>query len=200
MFLFHKMDLDLIRHHAEALKGVVDIQINDSQDVVTFGRVGREIWKRTVPAVLVIVAAIAYGCVLLTVEAVILAVLVTAAVCAYLAGLFRKISVNIPEKSLGFSLFNIMFSEIPFSEYRGPLVYMLTLNGREPSPKEFCAKFWHDGRRKEVTIANLTDGNGPSAKEQLTHILELWRHLEDLMDTDDFDTEFQMSGRNAIFA
>ena len=93
-----------------------------------------------------------------------------------------------------------MFSEIPFSEYRGPLVYMLTLNGREPSPKEFCVKFWHDGRRKEITIANLTDGDGSSAKEQLTHILELWHELEDLMDTDDFDTEFQMSGRNAIFA
>ena len=54
------MDLDLIRHHAEALKSVVDIQINDSQGVVTFGRVGQEIWKRTVPAVLVIAAAIAY--------------------------------------------------------------------------------------------------------------------------------------------
>lgn len=117
------MDLDLIRHHAEALKDVVDIQINDSQDVVTFGRVGRVIWKRTVPAVLVIAAAIAYGCVLLTVEAVILAVLATTAVCAYLARLFRKISVNILEKSLFFSLFNIMFSEILFSEYRGPLVY-----------------------------------------------------------------------------
>lgn len=60
MFLFNKMDLDLIRHHAEALKSVVDIQINDSQGVVTFGRVGQEIWKRTVPAVLVIAAAIAY--------------------------------------------------------------------------------------------------------------------------------------------
>lgn len=194
------MDLDLIRHHAEALKDVVDIQINDSQNVVTFGRVGRVIWKRTVPAVLVIAAAIAYGCVLLTVEAVILAVLATAAVCAYLARLFRKISVNILEKSLVFSLFNIMFSEIPFSEYRGPLVYMLTLNGREPSPKEFCAKFWHNGHRKEITIANLTDGDGSPDKVQLTHILELWHQLEDLMETDDFDTEFQMSARNAIFA
>lgn len=130
------MDLDLIRHHAEALKDVVDIQINDSQDVVTFGRVGRV----------------------------------------------------------------IMFSEIPFSEYRGPLVYMLTLNGREPSPKEFCAKFWHNGHRKEITIANLTDGDGSPDKVQLTHILELWHQLEDLMETDDFDTEFQMSARNAIFA
>lgn len=200
MFLFNKMDLDLIRHHAEALKSVVDIQINDSQGVVTFGRVGQEIWKRTVPAVLVIAAAIAYGCIHLTVGTVVAAVLVTAVMCAYVAELFRKVSVNIPKKSLENSLFNIMFSEIPFSEYRGPLVYMLTLNGREPSPKEFCVKFWHDGRRKEIIIANLTDGDGSSAKEQLTHILELWHELVDLMDTDDFDTEFQMSARNAIFA
>lgn len=186
--------------HINALKDVVDIHISDNQDVVTFGRVGRVLWKKTFPAVLVLGAAVAYGCVLLTVEALVLAVLATAAVCAYLAVLFRKISVNIPEKSLGFSLFNIIFSKLPFSEYRGPLVYMLTLNGREPSPKEFCVKFHHDSRHKEITVANLTDGDGPSSKEQLTHILELWRHLENLMETDEFDTEFQMSGRNAIFA
>ena len=131
------MDLDLIRHHAEALKSVVDIQINDSQGVVTFGRVGRVIWKRTVPAVLVIAAAIAYGCIHLTVGTVVAAVLVTAVMCAYVAELFRKVSVNIPKKLLEISLFNIIFSEIPFSEYCGPLVYMLTLNGRDPSPKEF---------------------------------------------------------------
>lgn len=192
------MDLDLIRHHAEALKDVVDIQINDNQDVVTFGRVGREIWKRTLPALLVLGAAVAYGCTHLTVETVILAIIVTAAVGAYLAGVFRKVSVNLPKKSLESSLFNIILSQVPFSEYRGPLVYMLTLNGREPSPKEFCAKFLHNGRRQEITIANLDDGQG-SANEQLAQLTTLWRHLEQLLETDDFDTEFQMSARNAIF-
>jgi len=74
------------------------------------------------------------------------------------------------------------------------------LNSREPSPKEFCVKFRHNGRRKEVSVANLTDGNGPAAKAQLVLILKLWHHLEDLMETDEFDTEFQMSARNAIHA
>ena len=186
--------------HIDALKDVVDIRISDSRDIVTFGRVGHEIWKRTVLAVLVIAAAVAYGCIHMTVESAILAILLAAVVCAYLVGVFRKVSVNIPNKSLETSLFNIMFSRIPFSEYRGPLVYMLTLNGREPSPKEFCVKFRHNGKRKEITIANLTDGNDPAIKEHLTHILKIWHHLEDLLDTNDFNTEFQMTARNAIFA
>lgn len=184
----------------DALKDVVDIRISGSQDVVTFGRVGREIWKRTVPAMMVIAAAVTYGCIHMTVESVIMAVLITAVLCAYLVGVFRKVSVNIPNKSLETSLFNIMFSRVSFSEYRGPLVYMLTLNGREPSPKEFCVKFHHNGHRKEITIANLTDGNGPATNEHLAHILKIWHLLEDILDTNDFDTEFQMSGRNAIFA
>lgn len=192
------MNTNVFIPHINALKDVVDIRIDENRNIVTFGRVGRVIWKRTVPAVLVIAAAVAYGCVHQTVETVVLAVLVIATVCAYLAGLFRKVTVNIPKKTLGISLFNIMFSEIPFSEYRGPLAYMLTLNGREPSPKEFCAKFWHNGRRKEITIANLTDGTG-SAKEQLAQILEFWHCLEERIGTDDFDTEFLMSARNAIF-
>ena len=169
----------------DALKDVVDIRISGSQDVVTFGRVGHEIWKRTVPAMMVIAAAITYGCIHMTVESVIMAVLLTAVLCAYLVGVFRKVSVNIPNKSLETSLFNIMFS---------------TLNGREPSPKEFCVKFHHNGHRKEITIANLTDGNGPATNEHLAHILKIWHLLEDILDTNDFDTEFQMSGRNAIFA
>ncbi len=194
------MGLDLIRQQADALKDVVDIQISDGQDVITFGRVGREIWKHAVPAVLVSVSAIAYGCLHPAVVTIVLSVLVAAAACAYIAGLCRKVSVNIAQKTLVISLFNIIFSKLPFSEYRGPLVYMLTLNSREPSPKEFCVKFRHNGRRKEVSVANLTDGNGPAAKAQLVLILKLWHHLEDLMETDEFDTEFQMSARNAIHA
>lgn len=186
--------------HINALKDVVDIQFDENQDIITFGRVGREKVRKVVVAMAIFVAVVTYIVVQLTVEAVIVGFVILAAVGWYLSDGFRSVVVDLKRKRISSSLFNIISDDYKFEEYCGPLVYMLTLNGREPSPKEFCAKFWHNGHRKEITIANLTDGDGSPDKVQLTHILELWHQLEDLMETDDFDTEFQMSARNAIFA
>ena len=97
-------------------------------------------------------------------------------------------------------LFNIISNDYQYEDYRGPLVYMMTLNGREPSPKEFCLKFRRKDRIQEIHLADLTKGKNSTPKENLKHISELWNLIEENFQLDvDYDTEYQMSARNAIF-
>ncbi|MBQ3734281.1 MAG: hypothetical protein II859_10005 [Bacteroidales bacterium] len=77
---------------------------------------------------------------------------------------------------------------------------MLTLNGREPSPKEFCLKFRRNGRIHELHLADLTQGKNSTPKENLKHLSALWNIIEENFQLDkDYDVEYQMSARNAIF-
>lgn len=113
---------------------------------------------------------------------------------------YRSVVVDLKHKRISSLLFNIISNDYCFDEYRGPLVYMMTLNGREPSPKEFCLKFRRKGRIKEIHLADLTKGKNSTPKGNLKHISALWNLIEENFQLDDeYDTEYQMSARNAIF-
>ena len=194
------MDLDLIRQHVDALKDVLDIQINDNQQFITFSRVGREKIRKVVIAIAILVAVVAYVVMHQTVESVIIGFVILVAAGWYLSDGFRSVIVDIKRKRISSSLFNIISNDYQYEDYRGPLVYMMTLNGREPSPKEFCLKFRRKDRIQEIHLADLTKGKNSTPKENLKHISELWNLIEENFQLDvDYDTEYQMSARNAIF-
>lgn len=190
---------DLIPH-IDALKDVVDIQIDENQNIITFGRVGRaKFWKALV-VMAIWVAVVSYIVMHQTVEAVIISFLILATTGWYLSDGFRSVIVDIKRKRISSSLFNIISNDYQYEDYRGSLVYMMTLNGREPSPKEFCLKFRRKDRIQEIHLADLTKGKNSTPKENLKHISALWNLIEENFQLDeDYDTEYQMSARNAIF-
>ena len=190
---------DLIPH-IDALKDVVDIQIDENQNIITFGRVGRaKFWKALV-VMAIWVAVVSYIIMHQTVEAVIIGFLILATTGWYLSDGFRSVIVDLKRKRISSSLFNIISDDYQYEDYRGSLVYMMTLNGREPSPKEFCLKFRRKDRIQEIHLADLTKGKNSTPKENLKHISALWNLIEENFQLDeDYDTEYQMSARNAIF-
>lgn len=194
------MNLEQIRQYAAALKDVVDIQVDENQRVIKFSRVGRVKIKKALPAILIMAVAIAYGCLHLTVGSIIAAMVIIGLVCWYLADILRHVAVDLNRNKLSIVLFNITLRKFPMEEYRGALVYSLTLNGRQPTPKEFCVKFRHNGRRKEIHLADLLAQTEDASRENLTHVAEIWESIVDLMQITDYKTEYQMSARNAIFA
>jgi hypothetical protein len=96
-------------------------------------------------------------------------------------------------------LLGIQRASYDWKDYKGPLVYMRSLNGREPSPKEFCLKFSHKNRQQEVRLSDLTWGKTNNSRETLQKMSEFWEMTERLFDLEPFETEFQITGRNAIF-
>lgn len=194
------MNFEQIRQHAIAVKDVVDIQIDENQKVVRFGRVGRVKFKKTAPAIFIMIVAIIYGVVNLTVGTVIAAIVIIGLVCWYLVDVLRGITVDLNRKKLSIVLFNITLNEFSMDEYRGALVYSLTLSGRQPTPKEFCVKFLRNGNRKEIHLADLLSETENTSRENLAHVAEIWKFIVDCMQITDYETEHQMSGRNAIFS
>jgi hypothetical protein len=77
---------------------------------------------------------------------------------------------------------------------------MQTLNGREPSPKDYCLKFSCGNRIKIVRIANMMWGKTNSPRENLKKMSELWDLMKEFLDLENFDTDIRMSGRNARFS
>ena len=196
----NQLFIDQIHQHSDALKDVVDIQIDENQNIITFGRVGRaKLWKAVV-TMAIWVAIVSYIVMHQTVEAVIIGFLILVTTSWYLSDGFRSVIVDLKRKRISSSLFNIISDDYQYEDYRGPLVYMMTLNGREPSPKEFCLKFRRKDRIQEIHLADLTKGKNSTPKENLKHISALWNLIEENFQLDeDYDTEYQMSARNAIF-
>ena len=194
------MNFEQIRQHAVAVKDVVDIQINENQQVIKFGRVGSVKFKKAAPALFVMAVAIVSGCLHLTVGKIIVALVIVALVCWSLVDVFGVVAVDIKRKRFCVDLFNITLKEFSMGEYRGALVYSLTLNGRQPTPKEFCVKFHHNGKRKEIHLADLLAETEAASRENLAHVAEIWKSIVNLMQITDYETEYQMSARNGIFA
>ena len=196
----NQLFIDQIHQHSDALKDVVDIQIDENQNIITFGRVERaKFWKALV-VMAIWVAVVSYIVMHQTVEAVIIGFLILATTGWYLSDGFRSVIVDLKRKRISSSLFNIISDDYQYEDYRGSLVYMMTLNGREPSPKEFCLKFRRKDRIQEIHLADLTKGKNSTPKENLKHISALWNLIEENFQLDeDYDTEYQMSARNAIF-
>jgi hypothetical protein len=203
-FSLNPLFFDEIRQRSDALKDVVDIQIDEKRNIVTFGRVGREKIRKVVTSTVILATVVAYIVLHLTdielVAALIIVLVILAAVGWYMSDSFRSVVVDLKHKRISSVLFNIISKEYRFEDYRGPLVYMLTLNGREPSPKEFCLKFRRKGRIHELHLADLTRGKNTTPKENLKHLSALWNIIEENFHLDkNYDVEYQMSARNAIF-
>ena len=196
----NQLFIDQIHQHSDALKDVVDIQIDENQNIITFGRVGREKFWKALVVMAIWVAVVSYIVMHQTVEAVIIGFLILATTGWYLSDGFRSVIVDLKRKRISSSLFNIISDDYQYEDYRGSLVYMMTLNGREPSPKEFCLKFRRKDRIQEIHLPDLTKGKNSTPKENLKHISALWNLIEENFQLDeDYDTEYQMSARNAIF-
>ena len=203
-FSLNPLFFDEIRERSDSLKDVVDIRIDENRNIVTFGRVGREKIRKVVTSTVILAAVVAYIVLHLTdielVAALIIVLVILAAVGWYMSDSFRSVVVDLKRKRISSVLFNIISKEYRFEDYRGSLVYMLTLNGREPSPKEFCLKFRREGRIHELHLADLTQGKNSTLNENLKHLSALWNIIEENFHLDkDYDVEYQMSARNAIF-
>ena len=186
--------------HIEALKDVVAVQVNENQDIITFNRVGREKIRKVLALIAILVAVVTYIVMQLTVMAVIVGFIILVASGWYMSDSFRSVSVDLSHKRVSLSLFNIISDEYRFEDYRGPLVYLMSLNSREPMPKEFCLKFRRKGHIKEMHLADLTRGKNTTPKDNLIHLSKLWNIVEENFQLDkDYDTEYQISARNAIF-
>lgn len=194
------MNKNDIISHIDALKDIVDVQINENQQVISFSRVGSEKIKKTVPALIIMAVAIASGCLHLTVGKIIVALVIVALACWSLVDVFSLVAVDLKRKKLNVELFNITLNEFSMQEYRGALVYNLSLNGRQPTPKEFCAKFLHNGKRKEIHLANLLAETEDASRENLAQVAEIWKSVVDVMQITEYETEYQISARNARFA
>ena len=157
-------------------------------------------FKKAMPALVIMVLAIASGCLHLTVEKIIIAVIIVALICWHLVDILRDVTIDMNRKKLRVVLFNITLKEYPMEEYRGALVYSLTLNGRQPTPKEFCVKFRHNGKHKEIHLADLLAETEYASRENRTHVAEIWKSIVDFMQITDYDTEYQILARNAIFS
>lgn len=194
------MNLNQIRQHAYTLKDVVDIQINENQQVISFSRVGCEKIKKVVSSLVIMAAAIASGCIHLTVGKIIFAMIIVALAFWSMVDVFSVVVVDLKRKKLCIELFNITLNEFSMKEYRGALVYNLSLNGRQPTPKEFCLKFLHNGKRKEIHLANLLAETEHASSDNLAQVAEIWKSVVDVMQIIDYETENQISARNARFA
>jgi hypothetical protein len=194
------MNFDIIRQHAVAVKDVVDIQINENQQVVKFSRVGRVKFKKAAPALIIMAVAVASGLLHLTIGKIIVALVIVTLVCWHLVDVLRDVTIDLNRKKLSVVLFTITLKEFPMDKYRGALVYSLTLNGRQPTPKEFCVKFHHKNHLKEIHLADLLAETEDTSRENLAHLAEIWKSIVDLMQITDYETEYQMTARNAIFS
>ena len=192
--------IDQVRQRFDTLKDVVNIQVNESQQVISFSRVGREKIKKAVPALIIMAVAIASGCLHLTVGKIIVAMVIVALVCWSLVDVFSVVAVDVRRKKLSVELFNIILNEFSMQEYRGALVYNLSLNGRQPTPKEFSVKFLHNSKRKEIHLANLLAETEDASRENLAQVAEIWKSVVDVMQITEYETEYQISARNARFA
>ena len=199
-FSENSLFMDQVCQRSDTLKDVVCIQIDENQQVISFSRVGREKIKKAVPALIIMAVAIASGCLHLTVGKIIVAMVIVALVCWSLVDVFSVVTVDIKRKKLSIELFNITLNEFSMQEYRGALVYNLSLNGRQPTPKEFCVKFRHNGKRKEIHLADLLSETENASRENLAHVAEIWKSVVALMQITEYETEYQMSARNAIFS
>ena len=105
------MNFDLIRQHAVAVKDVVDIQADENQQIIRFGRVGSVKFKKAAPAFFIMAVAIASGCLHLSVGKIIVALVIVALVCWSLVDVFSVVAVDINRKKLSVDLFNITLNE-----------------------------------------------------------------------------------------
>ncbi|MBQ3733818.1 MAG: hypothetical protein II859_07650 [Bacteroidales bacterium] len=110
-FSLNPLLFDKIRQYSDALKDVVDIQIDENRNIVTFGRVGRAKIRKVVTSTVILAAVVAYIVMHLTdmevVAAVFVVFVILTAVGLYMSDSFRSVVVDLKHKRISPVLFNI---------------------------------------------------------------------------------------------
>ncbi|MBO7490874.1 MAG: hypothetical protein J6T59_00375 [Bacteroidales bacterium] len=183
---------------ADAMSGKVHVSVSEKTCTITFSAPRGRIIRKIVIMSLLGILGIWWGIANSSIEIVIVSL---GAIIAY--GLLSEPSYSVIISRQGCKvltgLLGIQRASYDWHDYKGPLVYMRSLNGREPSPKEFCLKFSHHNRQQEVRLSDLTRGKSDNSRETLHHVSEFWRLAERLLDLEPFKTEYQTTSRNAIF-
>ncbi|MBO7445371.1 MAG: hypothetical protein J6T86_03065 [Bacteroidales bacterium] len=183
---------------ADAMSDRVRVSVSEKTCTITFSaQRNKIIWKIVIMSLLGILG-MWWGVANSNIEIVIVSF---GAIIAY--GLLSEPSYSVIISRQGCKvltgLLGIQRASYDWNEYKGPLVYMRSLNGREPSPKEFCLKFSHKNRQQEVRLSDLTRGKSDNSRETLRQVSEFWGLTERLLDLEPFKTEYQITSRNAIF-
>lgn len=183
---------------ADTMSGNVHVSVSERDGTITFAAPRGNVIHKTIIISLIGILGTWWGIANSNIEVVIVSMgIVTAYGLLSEPSYFVIISRQGCRVSTG--LLGIQRASYDWKDYKGPLVYMRSLNGREPSPKEFCLKFSHKNRQKEVRLSDLTWGKNNNSRETLQKMSEFWEMTERLFDLEPFETEFQITGRNAIF-
>jgi len=199
----HKDDTTIIselRKMADDMPDGISVTISKQGGYMSFDAPTRLKVKRAIIISILASAAIWWGLanasILMTVVMLVALIIVSILLTEPLY--FVKMDKETCEVSTGF--IGIERAQYSWKDYQGPLVYMQTLNGREPSPKDYCLKFSCGNRIKIVRIANMMWGKTNSPRENLKKMSELWDLMKEFLDLENFDTDIRMSGRNARFS
>lgn len=183
---------------ADAMSDKVPISVSDRNGTITFVAPRGNVIRKTIIMSLLGILGTWWGIANSNIEVVIVSMGI---VIAY--GLLSEPSYSVIISRQGSKvltgLLGIQRASYDWKDYKGPLVYTRSLNGREPSPKEFCLKFSHKNRQREVRLSDLTQGKSDNSRETLHQMSEFWGLAERLLDLEPFKTEYQTTSRNAIF-
>jgi hypothetical protein len=201
--MMHKDDASIIselRQMADDMPDGISVTISKQGGYMSFDAPTRLKVKRAIIISILASAAIWWGLanasILMTVVMLVALIIVSILLTEPLYSV--KMDKETCEVSTGF--IGIERAQYSWKDYQGPLVYMQTLNGREPSPKDYCLKFSCGNRIKIVRIANMMWGKTNSPRENLKKMSELWDLMKEFLDLENFDTDIRMSGRNARFS
>ena len=201
--MMHKDDASIIselRQMADDMPDGISVTISKQGGYMSFDAPTRLKVKRAIIISILASAAIWWGLanasILMTVVMLVALIIVSILLTEPLYSV--KMDKETCEVSTGF--IGIERVQYSWKDYQGPLVYMQTLNGREPSPKDYCLKFSCGNRIKIVRIANMMWGKTNSPRENLKKMSELWDLMKEFLDLENFDTDIRMSGRNARFS
>ncbi len=201
--MMHKDDASIIselRQMADDMPDGISVTISKQGGYMSFDAPTRLKVKRAIIISILASAAIWWGLanasILMTVVMLVALIIVSILLTEPLYSV--KMDKETCEVSTGF--IGIEHAQYFWKDYQGPLVYMQTLNGREPSPKDYCLKFSCGNRIKIVRIANMMWGKTNSPHENLKKMSELWDLMKEFLDLENFDTDIRMSGRNARFS
>ncbi|MBR6161739.1 MAG: hypothetical protein IKQ75_07715 [Bacteroidales bacterium] len=183
---------------ADTMSGNVHVSVSERDGTITFAAPRGNMICKTIIISLLGLLGMWLGIANLNIEVVIVSIGVATAY-----GLLSEPSYSVIISRHGCrvltGLLGIQRASYDWKDYKGPLVYMRSLNGREPSPKEFCLKFSHINRQQEVRLSDLTRGKSNNSRETLQKMAEFWEMTVRLFYLEPFETEFQITGRNAIF-
>ena len=183
---------------ADAMSDKVHVSVSERDGTITFAAPRGNVIRKTIIISLLGLLGMWWGIVNLNIEVVIVSIGIATAY-GFLSEPSYSVIISRQGCKVLTGLLGIQRASYDWKDYKGPLVYTRSLNGREPSPKEFCLKFSRKNRQHEVCLSDLTRGKSNNSRETLQKMSEFWEMTECLLDLESFETDYQITSRNAIF-